>query len=291
MIEELLKNYESLVYPCTYFGTLAIVGFWEVFCPRRSLSASLFVRWTSAFCLMVINTVIFRFATPILVIPFAVFLAENQIGFFNNVATPFWASFLISFWLIDLSRWTQHWLLHRVPVLWLLHRAHHTDHDYDFTTGLRFHPGDALFTTASHFLMIGLLGAPVESVILYEVLFVIFALFAHGNLKIPLGIERVLRIFIVTPDLHRVHHSAASDETDSNFGGIVPWWDRLLGTYRDQPEAGHEGMIIGLDQFRDPRHLKVYWILINPFLSAAEHSDPGLRMVAEQPAVPRVDTP
>jgi sterol desaturase/sphingolipid hydroxylase (fatty acid hydroxylase superfamily) len=268
VFELLFENYESYIYPAAYFGGLAVVGFWEVFGPRRKLSASVLTRWVSAAALTVIDTLLFRFAAPLLAIPFAIWLAQREIGLFNVVDAPFWLAALVSFWVLDFGRWLQHWLLHRVPILWLLHRTHHTDHDYDFTTGLRFHPGDALFTASFQILVIALLGAPVEAVVLIEIVHVAFAFFAHGNLMIPLGAERVLRLFIVTPDIHRVHHSALAAETDSNFGGIVPWWDRLLGTYRDQPEGGHEGMVVGLKEFRDPKHLKLHWILANPFLSA-----------------------
>ncbi|MCZ6862613.1 MAG: sterol desaturase family protein [Alphaproteobacteria bacterium] len=275
MFELLLQNYETYVYPVAYFGSLAVVGFWEVFYPRRKLSASVLVRWVSAGCLTVINTLLFRFGLPLLGIPFAIWLAQRGIGLFNTIDTPLWLAVLLSFWLLDLSRWFQHWLLHRVPILWLLHRTHHIDHDYDFTTGLRFHPGETLFTASAQILVIALLGAPVEAVILSEIVLVIFAFLGHGNLMIPLGVDRVLRLFIVTPDVHRVHHSAIAAETNANFGGIVTWWDRLFGTYRDQPEGGHEGMVIGLNEFRDPKHLKLHWILANPFLSAEDVAADG----------------
>ncbi len=275
MFEDLLEHYEAAVYPVAYFGSLAVVGFWEVFYPRRKLSASVPVRWASAAGLTVINTLVFRFGLPLLGIPFAIWLAQRGIGLFNTIDAPLWLAVLLSFWLLDLSRWLQHWLLHRVPLLWLLHRAHHTDQDYDLATGLRFHPGDTLFTASVHFLTIALLGAPVEAVILSEIVLVIFAFLGHGNLMIPLGVDRVLRLFIVTPDVHRVHHSAVAAETNANFGGIVTWWDRLFGTYRDQPAGGHEGMVVGLNEFRDPKHLKLHWILANPFLPADEEAADG----------------
>jgi len=268
VFDQLLEHYEAYVYPIAYFGSLAVVGFWEVFFPRRKLSASVLTRWVSAAALTGINTLLFRFAAPLLAIPFAIWLSQRNIGLFNTIDAPFWLSVLVSFWVLDFSRWLQHWLLHRVPILWLLHRTHHTDQDYDFTTGLRFHPGDALFTASFQILVIALLGAPVETVILIGILDVTFSFFVHGNLMIPLGIDRVLRLVIVTPDVHRLHHSAVIAETNANLGGLVTWWDRLFGTYLDQPEGGHEGMTIGLNDFRDPKHLKLHWILANPFLAA-----------------------
>ncbi len=268
MFEQLLENYDVYVYPVAYFGSLAVVGFWEVFYPRRELSASVLTRWVSAAALIGINTLLFRFAAPLLTIPFAIWLAQREIGLFNTIDAPFWPAVLVSFWILDFSRWLQHWLLHRVPILWLLHRTHHTDQDYDFTTGLRFHPAEALFTASFQILVIALLGAPVEAVVLIEMVHVAFGFFAHGNMMIPLGADRVLRLCIVTPDVHRLHHSVVVAETNANLGSFVTWWDRLLGTYRDQPEGGHEGMVIGLNEFRDPKHLKIHWILANPFLSA-----------------------
>jgi sterol desaturase/sphingolipid hydroxylase (fatty acid hydroxylase superfamily) len=268
VFDQLLEHYEAYVYPIAYFGSLAVVGFWEVFFPRLTLSTSVLTRWVSAAALTGINTLLLRFAAPLLAIPFAIWLSQRNIGLFNTIDAPFWLSVLVSFWVLDFSRWLQHWLLHRVPILWLLHRTHHTDQDYDFTTGLRFHPGDALFTASFQILVIALLGAPVETVMLIGILDVTFSFFVHGNLMIPLGIDRVLRLVIVTPDVHRLHHSAVIAETNANLGGLVTWWDRLFGTYLDQPEGGHEGMTIGLNDFRDPKHLKLHWILANPFLAA-----------------------
>jgi len=276
VFDQLLEHYEAYVYPIAYFGSLAVVGFWEVFFPRRKLSASVLTRWVSAAALTGINTLLFRFAAPLLAIPFAIWLSQRNIGLFNTIDAPFWLSVLVSFWVLDFSRWVQHWLLHRVPILWLLHRTHHTDQDYDFTTGLRFHPGDALFTASFQILVIALLGAPVETVMLIGILDVTFSFFVHGNLMIPLGIDRVLRLVIVTPDVHRLHHSAVIAETNANLGGLVTWWDRLFGTYLDQPKGGHEGMTIGLNDFRDPKHLKLHWILANPFLAA--DSEPAIQI-------------
>ena len=268
MFEQLLEHYEAFVYPAVYIGSLAIVGFWEEFYPRRQLAASIVTRWVSAGALATINTLLFRFAAPLLTIPFALWVAQREIGLLNTVDAPLWLTFLVSFWVLDFGRWFQHYLLHRVPFLWLLHRAHHTDHDYDFTVGLRFHPGDGLFAGGAQILFIALLGAPVEAVVASELIYVAFGFFAHGNMMIPLKLDRVLRWVIVTPDVHRIHHSTVNAETNANFAGFVTWWDRLFGTYIDQPQAGHEGMAIGLDEFRDPKHLQLHWILINPFLSA-----------------------
>ena len=277
MIEQLLEHYEVFVYPGVYVGSLAVVGFLEVFYPRRELSASILTRWVSAAALAAIYSLIVRFAAPLLTIPFAIWLTQTNIGLFNTIDAPLWLAVFVSFWVLDFSAWLHHWLRHRVPILWLLHRTHHNDHDYDFSTGLRFHPGDALFTGSFQILTIALLGAPVEAVVLVEIVQIAFVFFTHGNVIVPLGIDRVVRSVIVTPDVHRIHHSAVEAEGDANFGGVVTWWDHLFGTYLDQPQGGHEGMVLGLNEFRDPKHMKLHWILANPFLladaEAAESSD------------------
>jgi sterol desaturase/sphingolipid hydroxylase (fatty acid hydroxylase superfamily) len=273
LFEQLIEHYASHVYPAVYFGSLAVTGFWEILFPRRILTASIVTRWFAAAVLMGLNTVLFRFVVPLLSIPFAIWVANSDIGLFNMIEAPAWVAFLVSFWVLDFGRWLQHWMLHRIPILWLVHRAHHTDQDYDFTTGVRFHPADGLFTGAFHLALIAALGAPLEAVVLSEVIQIGFAFFVHGNLKIPTKIDRYLRLVFVTPDVHRLHHSTISAETNANFSGMVTWWDRLFGTYMDQPRGGHEGMTIGLEEFRDPKHLQLQWILANPFLPAEGRND------------------
>lgn len=167
--------------------------------------------------------------------------------------------------MLDLSRYTAHWLLHHVPALWRLHRVHHSDQDYDITTGLRFHPLEALYTIVYDLVVLLALGAPVLAVVIYRLVNAVMAIFAHANTYIPVRFDRRLRLVLVTPDVHRIHHSAAVAETDSNFGGITPWWDRLFGTYVDQPGDGHEGMAVGLAGYRERKHLRLGWMLLHPF--------------------------
>ena len=268
MFDSLVENYATVVYPVAFFGVIGVIGLCEVLFPRRRHAVSFLLRWPNSFGMTFINTALFGFLFPLLAVPFAVAVTELDVGLFNNIDIPFWLAAVISLFVLDFSKWFQHWLLHRVPFLWLVHRTHHVDQEYDFTTGLRFHPFDALFTMSTHLVTIALLGAPIEAVVISELLAVTNASFAHANMKIPLGVDRVLRLAIVTPDLHRVHHSTQMDETNSNFGSVLPWWDRLFGTYKDQPDAGHEGMTIGLNEFSDRKHLQIHWALINPFLSA-----------------------
>ena len=166
---------------------------------------------------------------------------------------------------MDLAIYLQHRVFHYVPVLWRLHRVHHADLDVDVTTGVRFHPLEILMSLGIKFVVIVSLGAPALSVLGFEILLNATSMFNHSNVRLPQAVERVLRWFVVTPDMHRVHHSVLRRETDSNFGFNLPWWDRLFGTYRGQPEAGHEGMTLGIEPFRDPKELRLGRMLTQPF--------------------------
>jgi sterol desaturase/sphingolipid hydroxylase (fatty acid hydroxylase superfamily) len=187
-------------------------------------------------------------------------------GLLRAAAAPYWLGFAATLVALDLSRYGQHWVQHRVPFLWRLHRMHHTDQDFDFSTALRFHPIDALLTSGVAFAVIVGLGAPVGAVALYELIFVVMVMFAHGNVRLPEGVDAALRTVLVTPDMHRLHHSARRGESDSNLGGVVTWWDRLFGTYRAQPADGHNGMTIGLAAYRGREHLMLHRMLADPFL-------------------------
>ena len=167
--------------------------------------------------------------------------------------------------LLDLAIYLQHVMFHAVPALWRVHRVHHADLDFDVTTGVRFHPVEMVISMALKLAVVAALGTPAIAVLAFEVLLNATSMFNHGNLGIPVGVDRVLRLLVVTPDMHRVHHSIVVDETNSNFGFNLPWWDRLLGTYRDQPRAGHQGMTIGVGQFRDPIELRLDHMLVQPF--------------------------
>ena len=166
--------------------------------------------------------------------------------------------------LLDLAIYGQHVIFHAVPVLWRLHRMHHADTEFDVTTGLRFHPLEIVLSMGIKFVVVVALGAPAVAVLIFEVVLNGTSLFNHGNVRMPAGVDRVLRWILVTPDMHRVHHSIHRDETDSNFGFNVPWWDRLFGTYRAQPRDGHDGMTIGIDRFRPPRDAWLDRMLLQP---------------------------
>ena len=183
-------------------------------------------------------------------------------GLFNILPLPAWLAIPAAVLLLDLTIYGQHVAFHAVPLLWRLHRMHHADLEFDVTTGLRFHPGEILLSMAIKFAAVAVLGAPPLAVLIFEILLNATSLFNHGNVRLPLGLDRILRLIVVTPDMHRVHHSIDRRETDSNFGFNVPWWDRLFGTYRAQPALGHERMTIGIDKFRDPRELRLDRMLV-----------------------------
>jgi sterol desaturase/sphingolipid hydroxylase (fatty acid hydroxylase superfamily) len=172
---------------------------------------------------------------------------------------------VLSVVILDLAIYLQHVLFHAVPALWRLHRMHHADLEFDVSTGLRFHPVEILLSTVIKLAVVAALGAPALAVVIFEVLLNATSMFNHSNVRVPLGIDRMLRWLVVTPDMHRVHHSITPRETNSNFGFNLPWWDRLFGTYRAQPQAGHEAMTIGIEQFRDVRELRLDRMLLQPF--------------------------
>jgi sterol desaturase/sphingolipid hydroxylase (fatty acid hydroxylase superfamily) len=211
-----------------------------------------------------------RLLFPILPIAMAILAQERHWGLFNNVGFPYGLKVAIAVVILDFSIYLQHVLHHAVPLLWRLHMVHHADLDFDVTTGLRFHPIEIVVSMVIKIMTVAVLGPPALAVLIFEVALNATSMFNHSNIRIPEKVDRVLRLFLVTPDMHRVHHSVIIRETNSNYGFNLPWWDRLLGTYKAQPEDGHDGMTIGLSQFRNPKRLTFPWLLILPFVG-----DPG----------------
>ncbi len=249
-----------------FLVTFALVALWEVFAPRRALTVSRAVRWASNLGLVVLNTVLLRLMFPLAAVGMAAFCAANGWGLLNHFQVPFVVALPVAVITMDFVIWLQHVMLHAVPVLWRLHQVHHADPDYDLTTGARFHPIEIALSMLIKFGSITVLGPPVMAVVVFEVLLNATAIFNHGNIRLPAALDRVLRWFVVTPDMHRVHHSVEDDETNSNFGFNLPWWDRLFGTYRAQPRAGHDGMTIGIHGHSDPREVaRLPGMLLMPF--------------------------
>jgi sterol desaturase/sphingolipid hydroxylase (fatty acid hydroxylase superfamily) len=242
----------------------AIVVLWEIFLPRRRQSVSRWVRWPNNLGIVALNTVLLRILIPTAAVGLALIAEERSWGVFSYLILPGWLAVLVTVTVLDLAIYLQHIMVHAVPALWRLHRMHHADLDFDVTTGARFHPIEILLSMAIKLAVVAALGPPAVVVLIFEVVLNATSMFNHGNVLIPPRFDRVLRWVVVTPDMHRVHHSIIPRETNSNFGFNLPWWDRLLGTYRAQPADGHEGMQIGITQFRTPRDLWLDRMLVQP---------------------------
>ena len=236
-----------------FFGVFGVMALWELISPRRRLRTSKAVRWINNLGLVFFNSFVLRLVFPAAAVGMAVFAAEQGWGLFNYFDTPLWLAVLLSVAAMDFFIWLQHVMVHAIPVLWRLHRVHHADLDFDVTTGARFHTLEILLSMLIKFAVIMLLGPPVVAIVIFEVVLNATAMFNHSNVRIPPHLDSLLRLLVVTPDMHRVHHSVADDETNSNFGFNLPWWDRLFGTYRAQPRGGHETMTIGIHTFREDR--------------------------------------
>jgi sterol desaturase/sphingolipid hydroxylase (fatty acid hydroxylase superfamily) len=237
---------------------------WELAAPRRRQEIPRVIRWTNNLGLVVIDTIVLRLSFPILAVGLAVIAQDRGWGLFNIIEAPGWVAVLVSIVILDLVIYLQHVMFHAVPALWRLHRMHHADLEFDVTTGLRFHPVEILLSMGIKLAMVMALGPPAVAVLIFEVLLNATAMFNHSNIRLPMLVDRFLRLIVVTPDMHRVHHSVIPEETNSNFGFNLPWWDRLLGTYKAQPKAGHEEMSIGIEQFRTTRDLWLDRMLVQP---------------------------
>lgn len=241
-----------------FFGIFAIMAVWEVVAPTRALTVSKAVRWANNLGLVFLNSFILRFLFPAAAVGVAVFATDQGWGLLNYYSLPAAVAIVVSIIAMDFVIYLQHVMVHAVPALWRLHRVHHADLDYDVTTGARFHTLEIILSMLIKFATIIVLGPPVVAVVIFEVILNATAMFNHANVSLPKGLDRAFRWFVVTPDMHRVHHSVADDEANSNFGFSLPWWDRLFGTYRDQPRGGHKGMTIGIHTYRSTK--QVSWL-------------------------------
>lgn len=264
--EQFVLAHEPAIRLGSFVGVFALVALWELVSPQRRLTVSKALRWGSNLGLVALNTLLLRVMFPLAAVGMAAFSAANGWGLLNHFNVPFWVAVPVAVIAMDLVIWLQHVMVHAVPVLWRLHRVHHADPDYDLTTGARFHPLEIVLSMLIKFATIAVLGPPVLAVVIFEVVLNAAAMFNHGNIRLPAGLDRVLRWVIVTPDMHRVHHSVEEDETNSNFGFNLSCWDRLLGTYREQPRAGQLGMTIGIHGHTDPREVaRLDGMLLLPF--------------------------
>jgi len=266
-LDSLIMANEVAIRLGFFLGVFAVMALWEVLAPRRALTVSKAIRWLNNLGLVFFNSFLLRLIFPTAAVGMAAFAGQQGWGLLNYYPVPSTLAVVIAVIAMDFIIYLQHVMVHAVPALWRLHRVHHADLDYDVTTGARFHPLEIILSMLIKFATIVVLGPAVVAVVIFEVLLNATAMFNHANVRLPLGLDRLLRLFVVTPDMHRVHHSVEDDEANSNFGFNLPWWDRLFGTYRDQPRAGHTGMTIGIRTFREPR--QVTWlpgILAMPFI-------------------------
>ncbi len=268
MIETILDN-EPTIRLGFFLGVFIVIALWEAALPRRQRSLGRWIRWPSNLGIVVLNTVVLRLLFPVAAVGMALSVSANNWGLLNLVDLPIWLEIVLAVVLLDGAIYLQHVMFHAVPVLWRLHRMHHADLDYDVTTGARFHPIEIILSMLIKLAVVAVLGASPVAVIIFEILLNATAMFNHGNIRLAPAVDGVLRLFVVTPDMHRVHHSVIPREANSNFGFNLPWWDRLFGTYRPQPEAGHLGMTIGLNSFREPIDQRLDKMLAQPFKKGA----------------------
>ena len=266
MISSDAVTYEPVLRLTAFVGVFALMAVWEMVAPRRARQFERRSRWPHNIALLAVDVAVVRVLAPGVAIAVAMAGELNGWGLFNVFRPPTWIGIPLAVAFLDLVVYFQHVGFHAVPTLWRLHRVHHTDLDFDVTTGTRFHPVEILISTGIKCAAVAAIGAPVVAVLIFELLLNASSMFNHGNVRIAPRIERWLRWLVVTPDMHRVHHSVVFNETSSNFGFTLPLWDRFLGTYRSQPAGGHERMEIGVDAFRSEDDLRIERLLIQPFL-------------------------
>jgi sterol desaturase/sphingolipid hydroxylase (fatty acid hydroxylase superfamily) len=264
MSDILLAN-EPGVRLAMFAAVFAVMAAAEVLAPRRPQTIGRVQRWPSNLAIVAVDAALVRLVFPLSATAFALLVEARGFGLLNAWALPAWLAVPAAVIVLDLVIYLQHVLFHAVPALWRLHRMHHADLEFDVTTGARFHPIEIVLSLIIKLAAIAALGAPALAVLLFEVLLNATATFNHANVRLPEVLDRRLRWLVVTPDMHRVHHSVVTAETNSNFGFNLPWWDRLLGTYKEEPAAGQLGMVIGIDSIREPSEQRLDRMLTQPF--------------------------
>ena len=269
-MSNIIMNREITIRIGFFFGILILLAIWELFKPRRELVTSKKLRWFNNLIIVLLDSMIVRVLFPLVPMSIALLAQEQGWGLLNHLDVSHLLEAVIALIVLDFVIYLQHVLFHAIPFLWRFHMVHHVDLDLDVTSGVRFHPIEIILSTGIKLTTVGLLGLPAMAVLIFEILLNGTSMFNHSNVFIPLNLDRIIRLLIVTPDMHRVHHSVILKETDSNYGFTLSWWDRLLCTYRAQPEKGHQGMTIGLSRFLDERRQSLLWLLILPFLKKAK---------------------
>jgi sterol desaturase/sphingolipid hydroxylase (fatty acid hydroxylase superfamily) len=266
-MQDTLIIYEAPLRAGAFLIVFALLAVWEILAPRRTPVTPKAKRWLANLGILIINTTIVRVALPAAAVGIAIVAEQHGVGLLHAINLPYPVAVLLAVVALDLAIYLQHVMFHAVPLLWRLHRAHHADLDFDVTTGTRFHPIEMVLSIVIKTAVIFVLGAPVLAVFIFETLLNISSMFNHSNIRISEQVDKFLRLVVVTPDMHRVHHSIDGDETNRNFGFNLPWWDHLFGTYQAQPRSGHEQMLIGIPAFREPqRSTTLIGILSIPFV-------------------------
>ena len=274
-------DHEALIRLGSFSAVFAAVALWELATPRRRALFGRAGRWPHNLGLLALDVLVLRLAAPGAAIAVALAADEQGWGLLNALPLPWWATLIVGVILLDLAIYFQHVMFHAVPTLWRLHRVHHADMDFDLTTGIRFHPIEILLSTAIKCAAVAAIGAPPVAVLFFEVLLNATAMFNHANASLPAALERWVRLLVVTPDMHRVHHSVLYDESSSNFGFNLPWWDRIFGTYKARPWLGHDAMTVGVDAFRARRDLRLDQLLVQPLQNTPGRYPINRRQVAE----------
>ena len=278
-MDEWILHNELTIRGAAFIAVLVPMALWEIAAPRRPLSDSKSLRWFSNLGIVLLNSVMLRLVLPVGAVALALLASERGWGLLNNLALPYVPSVVVSIVVLDFVIYVQHVLFHAIPALWKLHMMHHADVDFDVTTGIRFHPIEIFLSMLIKFGAVAALGPPALGVLIFEIVLNATAMFNHSNVRLPLGLDRVLRLLVVTPDMHRVHHSVVREEANSNFGFNLPWWDRLLGTYTAQPVEGHQGMTIGLAHLQGLGRQKLHRMLAIPFTEP-----PGDYVICRRPS-------
>lgn len=267
-LNSLILNNETVIRLSAFIGIFVVMTLWELASPKRTLEAPRSARWPSNVAVVVIDSILLRLLFPLAAVGTAFWADAQGFGLMNWLALPEPIAVILCVIALDGAIYVQHVVFHKVPILWRLHRMHHADTGFDVTTALRFHPIEIILSMGIKMTVVTALGAPALAVVIFEFLLNGSAMFNHGNVRLPASLDRILRFLIVTPDMHRIHHSAERIETDSNYGFSLSIWDRLFRTYRDQPKKGQDGLIIGLEYFRDAKELRIDQMLIQPFKDA-----------------------
>jgi sterol desaturase/sphingolipid hydroxylase (fatty acid hydroxylase superfamily) len=265
-MDPLVQKTELFIRLGFFVGILIIMALWEYFAPRRSLTTSKVTRWTSNLGLVFIDSILVRLVFPVTLMAVAFLARQRGWGLLNQFQLPYGFDLIFGVLILDLAIYLQHIMFHSVPLLWRLHMVHHTDMDFDVTTGIRFHPIEIILSMGIKMAVVLFAGPLPLAIPIFEILLNGTSMFNHGNVCYPPSIDRWLRLLVVTPEMHRVHHSVIRWETNSNLGFNFPWWDRLFGTYRPQPAKGHLEMTIGLDQYKEPKKLTLPWLIVLPFI-------------------------